>query len=326
MLLIVGGAGFVGSNILATIANSSSLPIVICDNLGTDGIKWKNIRGHRVEDIIKPEWIDDWLKHNIESLDTIIFAANCTDVANPEKCLHTHYHLPRLLWEKATAHQKRFFYFSSWETYGDGRLGFKEEEDPAYIAKLKPLHPRAWAQNQFDYFVTSEVEKGKKPAQWVGLKLFDTYGPNEYHKKEDCSDVLKIFNALRKDKTVTLPRSQRHDLPHGDFLRNRLWIGDCVTAIIWLLAEPQINGLFNLSSHEEYSFNDLAELIATALDIPYNITYVQDKDFHKNTPVFNRSDTHKLKSVHNYTQEPTSLENGVNLYLYNYLMASSMFR
>jgi ADP-L-glycero-D-manno-heptose 6-epimerase len=327
MILVVGGAGFVGSHIIAHLSAEASQPIVVCDNFGTTGQKWKNLRSHIISDFVRQEWIETWLENHAQEIEIIICTAAADDPLNPELALMTHYHLPRMLWDFSTLHDKRFLYLSSWETYGDGRFGFRDNESYENLKKLKPLSPQAWAQHNFDLYAQQQHNIGNKPKQWIGLKLFDAYGPNEYHKNpKNCSDILSIFNMLRREKEVKIPRSPRHDIPHGEYTRDRLWIGDCAAVVAWLLAEPKTSGIFNLGSGFQHSLNDLAALVASALDIPLQISYIHDSHFNKSTPAFNKAHTSKLTQEAGYPHPFTSLEDGINLYLYNYLMASSMFR
>ena len=325
MYLVVGGAGFIGSNIVNGLSNNSQNDVVVCDSLGDGGSKWKNLRNQTLNDIIRPDWLEIWLEQNIHKLDTIICTAASDAPANPDKNLLIHYHLPRTLWEKATIHKKKFIYFSSWETYGDGRFGFQDKDSLEFLSSLKPLNSRAWAQHNFDMFAMKNHSLNNAPEQWIGLKLFDVYGPNEYHKNNEVSDVLKIFNQLRKEGEVKLPRSTRHDLDHGEYIRDRLWIGDCVSVVNWIISRPNVSGIFNLGSGHRQSFNQLANIIANAIDIPLHVSYVHLDNFNKNAPIFNQAHNQKLIRETDFPHSFNNLQDGINLYIYNYLMASSMF-
>lgn len=250
MILVTGGAGFVGSNLIAALEERGHRGIAVCDRLGA-GNRWRNLAKRAVGTVFAPERLTGFLDEAGAAVEAVFhfgFGESSTDV---DRMLEAEYHAAADLWAWCAGNGVRFFYASTAETYGDGSAGFDDDIDEAALARLAPLTARGWTRHMFDRAVARTVAAGsRRPPQWAGLKLFDVYGPNEYHK-EDPSLPLLLW---RGEAVAGLDPGVRRDL---------VWIGDCVAAMIWLLDSPDVSGLFNVGTG---TGRPIAEIAASVSD------------------------------------------------------------
>lgn len=234
MILVTGGAGFIGSNLVAALAERGKR-VVVCDRLGT-GDKWRNLAKHALYDFVAPEGLEAALERHREALSAVVHlgAISATTERDVDLLIETNFRLSCRLWDWCAANRKRLIYASSAATYGDGAAGF--EDDPAALGRLRPLNPYGWSKHLFDGHVLRSVEgEGPVPPQWVGLKFFNVYGPNEYHKGDMRSAVARNFPALAAGEPMRLFRSYRPDYADGAQRRDFIYVRDCVEVMIWLL-------------------------------------------------------------------------------------------
>lgn len=322
-ILVTGGAGFIGSNIAGALANETDYRVVIADAFGSDE-KWKNLAKHRIYEIIAPGEIFYWLEANKNELEAIIHmgAVSSTTETDVDLILETNFTLSRGLWNWAAQNQKRFIYASSAATYGGGEAGFSDELSLDSLARLKPLNAYGWSKQLFDQFVAiaTSAPNDKAPPQWVGLKFFNVYGPNEYHKGDQRSVVSQIFPHAEHGRPVKLFKSYHPDYKDGEQQRDFIYVKDCVKVVRWLLANPKVNGLYNCGTGQARSFNDLAKATFAAVGKAPAISYfdmpetLQDK-----YQYLTEADMKRLRAA-GYTENFTSLEDGVKDYVQNYLM------
>ena len=320
-ILVTGGAGFIGSNISAQLCKRGTHRIVICDTLGTDD-KWRNLRNHALYEIIPPGNLFYWLEMYGNSLDAIIHmgAISSTTETDTDKILENNQTLSTLLFRWCAENSKRFIYASSAATYGDGSQGFDDDYSAAYLNTLRPLNPYGWSKHLVDRYISSvAAQKEKLPAQWAGLKFFNVYGPNEYHKNDQKSVVATKYPDIIAGKKVRLFKSYRPDYVDGGQLRDFIYVKDCVNVILWLLDNPRVSGLFNVGTGEARSFDDLAKALFSALGKEPDIEYIDmPESLRDKYQYFTQANIERLRQA-GYNAPFTSLENGVKDFVQRYL-------
>jgi ADP-L-glycero-D-manno-heptose 6-epimerase len=326
-ILVTGGGGFIGSNIAGTLADHTDYRVVVADFFG-ETEKWRNLLHHSIYEIIGPEETFYWLESNKQSLDAIIHmgAISSTTERNVDKLLNNNFALSRSLWNWAAQNKKRFIYASSAATYGNGGAGFKDELSMEYQAKLTPMNAYGWSKKLFDEFVSIAVAgKDAMPAQWVGLKFFNVYGPNESHKDDQRSVVSQIYPHAAHGRPVKLFKSYHADYADGGQLRDFVYVKDCVKVTAWLLANPQVSGLFNLGTGKARSFADLANATFAAIGKPPAIQFIDmPEQIRPNYQYFTEADMSKLRAA-GYTDQFYSLEEGVRDYVQGYLAKDDQY-
>ncbi|MCI5049501.1 MAG: ADP-glyceromanno-heptose 6-epimerase [Rickettsiales bacterium] len=320
-VLVTGGAGFIGSNIANHIADKEEYRAVICDVFGkTD--KWKNVAKHPIFEIISPEETFFWLESNAEKLKAIVHmgAISSTTENDVDLFLHNNFSFSRQLWEWCAENNKPFIYASSAATYGDGEQGFDDDGSKEYLNKLRPMNAYGWSKHLFDQFVSSCVERGDKtPPQWVGLKFFNVYGPNEHHKDSQKSVAAQIFPHAKTGSKVKLFKSENPDYPDGGQKRDFVYVRDCVYVVEWLLQNPKVSGIYNLGTGEARTFEDLANAVFTALDKEPQIAYIDmPSQIKEKYQYFTEASMQRLRDA-GYTKPFTSLEEGVSDYVKRFL-------
>lgn len=321
--VVTGGAGFIGSNIAAALTRRyGDAKIVVCDIFGHED-KWRNIAKHPVDEVISPQELFYWLENFAPDVEAVIHmgAVSSTTERDADLMLETNFTLPKLLRAWAIQHGKRLIYASSAATYGSGEHGFDDDASVEYLSKLKPLNTYAWSKCAFDYYVARSLARGEEqPVQQVGLKFFNAYGPNEYHKGEQASVLSRIFPHARAGRPVHLFKSYHPNYADGAQLRDFVYVKDCVSVILWLLENPGVNGLFNVGSGKARSFADMAAALFAAVEKPLQIHYddmpVALRDKYQ---YVTEAKMDKLRAA-GYAQPMHSLEDGVKDYVQNYLM------
>ena len=328
MIIVTGGAGFIGSNIVAQLQEKGYKDIVVVDWLGSDE-KWKNIAKRELAAVVQPENMFDFLSEHTDEIDTIIHmgAISATTETDADLIMRSNFELSWKLWCFCRDFKKQFIYASSAATYGDGSLGFVDNDDLDFLNSLRPLNAYGWSKALFDRKVARELLEGRAtPPQHIGFKFFNVYGPNEYHKGGQKSVIAHIFPVVKADEEVKLFKSYHPDYKDGEQLRDFVWVGDIVSVILWALENKNISGLYNIGTGKARSFYDLAKATWNALG-------KQEKIGFKDMPVelrgkyqyFTEADLTKLRAA-GYTKPMTSLEDGVREYVQNYLNKEDMYR
>lgn len=327
-ILITGGAGFIGSNLAASLSQQPDVRVVICDSLGS-GEKWRNLAKHAVDEVITPENLFYWLEAYGGDVAAIVHLAAVTTSSEKEtdRVLEANFTLSRMLWQWAAAQGVRFIYGSSATTYGDGGQGFEDDSSLAYLSRLRPLTAPAWTKHLFDMHVARRVEEGEAvPPQWVGLKFFNIYGPNEYHKDGQRSVMCQWLPHAEKGHAIKLFKSDRADYKDGAQKRDFLYVDDAVSVMRWLLANPTVSGLFNCGSGISHSFNQVAETIYRVVGKEAHIGYSDMPDHIRNKyQYYTQADMSKLRAA-GYTAEMASLEEGITEYYRRYLSTDDPYR
>jgi ADP-L-glycero-D-manno-heptose 6-epimerase len=313
MIVVTGGAGFIGCAIVWELNRRGKKEIVIVDELGTDE-KWKNLVGLQFEDFVnKHKFIDSINKGTFINADAIIHmgANSSTTEKDADHLFNNNYLYTKTLAEFCLKNNIRFIYASSAATYGDGSLGFNDDESKCDT--LRPLNMYGYSKSLFDIWaVNHDVFK-----EIVGLKYFNVFGPNEYHKGDMRSVVHKAFEQVRDTGKVKLFKSGNPKYKDGEQMRDFIYIKDAVNMTLHFLDNKNINGLFNIGSGQARTWNDLVTALFKAMEKPVNIEYIDLPDHLADKyQYFTEANLSKLKSA-GYKKEIAPLENGINDYVKN---------
>ena len=326
MLLVTGGAGFIGSNVVAALNEAGRSDVVVCDLLGHEG-KWRNLAKRQLADIVPPGELLDWL--NGRKLDAIIHlgAISETTATDGDLVIETNFRLSMRLLDWGTANAVPFLYASSAATYGDGAEGFRDDASLPALKKLRPMNLYGWSKHLFDLAVAERVARGDRlPPQWAGLKFFNVFGPNEYHKGTMMSVLARRFDDLRAGRVVELFKSHRAGVADGDQRRDFIYVDDAVRVVMWLLATPAVSGLFNVGTGKARSFKDLILAAYAALGTRPNIQYIDmPESIRGSYQYFTQSEVDRLCRA-GYNGGFTRLEDAVGAYVRDYLDQSDRFR
>jgi ADP-L-glycero-D-manno-heptose 6-epimerase len=326
MLLVTGGAGFIGSNVVAALNDAGRADVVVCDFIGHDG-KWRNLAKRQLADIVPPAELSDWLKGR--RLDAVIHlgAISETTATDGDLVVETNFRLSLRLLDWSTANATPFIYASSAATYGDGAQGFSDDASIPALKTLRPMNLYGWSKHLFDMAVASRVERNEKlPPQWAGLKFFNVFGPNEYHKGTMMSVLARRFDDIRTGRALQLFKSHRDGIADGDQRRDFIYVDDVVRVVMWLLATPQVSGLFNVGTGKARSFKDLMLSAYAALGKAPNIQYVDMPEAIRGSyQYFTQAKVDRLRGA-GYNGGFTALEDAVSLYVKGYLDSADRFR
>jgi len=327
MYLVTGAAGFIGSNIVAALSERDQ-EVVACDWLCADE-RWRNLSKHEIAEIIEPETLLAWLQRKGDGLRAIIHmgAISTTTETNVDLIATRNIRATFDLMEWCTTAQVPLIYASSAATYGDGKQGFDDSFTRDALAKLRPLNAYGWSKHVVDRRLARVVEAGEKlPPQWVGLKFFNVYGPNEYHKGSMQSVVAKNYSLVRDGQPLRLFRSYRPEYADGGQLRDFVYVRDCVDVVLWLLDHPQVSGLFNLGTGQARSWLDLAKALFAAAGRAPAIEFIEmPPELIEKYQYFTQARMDHLRSA-GYTRPFTTLEEGIADYVGHYLAANDPYR
>jgi ADP-L-glycero-D-manno-heptose 6-epimerase len=326
MLLVTGGAGFIGSNIVAALNDAGRADVAVCDFLGSDG-KWRNLAKRQLVDVVPPADLPAWLDGR--KLDAVIHmgAISETTATDGDLVIETNFRLSTRLLDWCTANTTPFIYASSAATYGDGDEGFVDDPSLDALKKLRPMNLYGWSKQLFDLLIAERIkQRATMPPQWAGLKFFNVFGPNEYHKGAMMSVLAKRFDDVRSGKTVQLFKSHREGIADGDQRRDFIYVEDVVRVIMWLLASGSVNGIFNVGTGKARSFRELIVAAYDALGMKPNIEYIDMPAQIRNSyQYFTEASVDRLQGA-GYNGGFTSLEDGVGAYVKEFLNRPDSYR
>jgi ADP-L-glycero-D-manno-heptose 6-epimerase len=321
VIVVTGAAGFIGSCVLAELEARGYDDLVVVDFFSTDD-RWKNIAKRRIEAVVHPFELLEFLNKNVEKVDAIIHmgAISATTELDIDRLIQQNVSYTNDLWDWCTTHKKRIIYASSAATYGDGDAGFEDDWSSAALAKLQPLNAYGWSKHVVDRRFVHHVESGRPaPAQWVGLKFFNVFGPNEYHKDDMRSVIEKLFRSVQNGEPIRLFKSYKKEFPDGGQQRDFVYVKDCVNVILWLLENDRVNGLYNVGTGQSRSFIDLVTSLGAALDKTLTPEFIDMPDGLKERyQYYTKADMAQLRAA-GCDVEFMSLEEAVDDYVRHHL-------
>ena len=321
MIVVTGGAGFIGSAVIWKLNREGIDDILVVDNLGRSE-KWKNLVNRRYVDYIhKSAFIESLADKRWNSISAIVHMGACSSTTEQDAdfLMDNNFHYSQTLARYALDKGIRFINASSAATYGDGRLGFSD--DVSQMAQLKPLNMYAYSKYLFDCWAHRE----KLLEKMVSLKFFNVFGPNEYHKGAMSSLVYKAFHQVSEKGRIRLFKSYHADFPDGGQRRDFVYVKDCADLVWWFLENPDANGLYNVGTGQARTWNALATAVFNAMACAVNIEYFEMPDTLKKAyQYYTCADMQKLGGV-GAAVTFRSLESAVTDYVVNYLQQEDSY-
>ena len=326
MFLVTGGAGFIGSNVVASLNEAGASDVVVNDSLGQGDAKWRNLAKRQIADLVPPAELMNWLGGR--KLDAVIHmgAISDTTATDGDLVMENNFRLSLRLLDWCTQTRTPFIYASSAATYGDGARGFVDDWTPEALRQLKPMNLYGWSKHLFDLaLVDRHVKKQPLPPHWVGLKFFNVYGPNEYHKGHMASVLAKVFDTAKAGQPVKLFKSHRAGIADGEQRRDFIYVDDAVDVLRWLL-ESRVNGIYNVGTGQAESFRDMIGAMFKALGRAPNIEYIEMPEAIRGQyQYFTQSNIENLRRA-GYNADFMPLEEAVGRYVIDYLDRADRYR
>lgn len=321
MIVVTGAAGFIGSCLIGKLNQEGFKDIIAVDKFG-DEAKMKNLENKDIKELVERANFIDWLEKHQDRVEFIFHLGARTDTAEFDyellDELNTAY--SKAVWQRCIDYQIPLVYASSAATYGLGELGY--DDNHSIIPDLKPLNPYGESKNEFDKWV---LKQEKTPFFWAGLKFFNVYGPNEYHKSRMASVIMHAFNQISSTEAMKLFRSHNPEFKDGEQMRDFVYVKDVVDVCYFLMHHRKDSAIYNLGSGKARTFLDLVRATFNAMDKPESISFIDTpEDIRDKYQYFTEANMDKLKSI-GYEQPFTSLEDGVKDYVQGYLKAGEYY-
>lgn len=327
-IIVTGAAGFIGSCMVAYLNENGYRNLVLVDDFGAEE-KRKNWEQKAFAHAVERYNLFNWLNENDVKIDCFIHLGARTDTTEFDYSIHEALNVQysKDVWYYCVLRSVPLIYASSAATYGAGELGYDDNHE--VIDKLKPLNPYGISKNEFDKWALQQTEQ---PPSWTGLKFFNVYGPNEYHKGRMASVIWHSFNQIKNDGVVKLFKSHRPDFEDGKQLRDFIYVKDVVKVIAWMMNSmlnkdwsKEKNGIYNLGTGKARSFEDLVKATFAGLELEPNIVFIDmPEDIRDKYQYFTEANMQKLKNA-GYSDQFYSLEAGVDDYVRNYLTAGKIY-
>lgn len=315
MIIVTGAAGFIGSCLIQKLNELNFNYIIAVDDFSNEE-KNNNLVGKKIKERVERKNLFSWLDDNFREVEFFFHIGARTDTTEFNKAIFDELNVnySKTVWKKCVEYQIPLVYASSAATYGLGELGYDDNE--ATIPQLKPLNPYGDSKNDFDIWALQQKEK---PFFWAGLKFFNVYGPNEYHKGRMASVIIHAFRQINEKGSINLFRSHHPNYKDGEQLRDFIYVKDLIDVCIFLMEHRKNSGIYNLGTGKARSFNDLANATFKALGKEPTISYIDTPiDIRDKYQYYTQANMDKLRSI-GYTKEFYSLEDGVKEYVQDYL-------
>jgi ADP-L-glycero-D-manno-heptose 6-epimerase len=326
MYLVTGGAGFIGSNVVASLEEAGA-DIVVNDQIGHDDAKWRNLAKHQIVDLVPPAELMAWL--DTRKLDAVIHmgAISDTTATDGDLVMENNFRLSLRLLDWCTQTRTPFIYASSAATYGDGAQGFVDDWSPQALRQLRPMNLYGWSKHLFDLALADRyVKKQKLPPHWAGLKFFNVYGPNEYHKGAMASVLSKVFDSAKAGQPVRLFKSHREGIADGNQRRDFIYVDDAIDVLRWLLQTSAVNGIFNVGTGKAESFRNMILAMFKAMRRPPKIDYIEmPESIRGQYQYFTQASVENLRRA-GYNADFTPLDSAVTRYVADYLDRDDRYR
>ncbi len=317
MIVVTGAAGFIGSCLIGKLNSENFNAIVAVDDFSRAD-KNRNLQDKKVMERVSTDDLFDWLDKNGEEVEFIFHIGAITDTAefDREKLLRMNTGYSKTVWNKCIDYQIPLVYASSAATYGMGEKGYEDNEE--IIPELRPLNPYGESKNEFDIWVTTQK---KKPFFWAGLKFFNVYGPNEYHKGRMASVIFHAFNQISDTGKMKLFRSHKPGIADGDQKRDFVYVKDVTDVCYFFMHHRKNPGIYNVGSGKARTFLDLTRTVFKAMNKKENIEFIDTpEDIRDKYQYFTEAKMDKLYRRAGYDKPFHSLEDGITDYVTNYLM------
>jgi len=322
MLVVTGGTGFIGSVLVARLEQIGAPKVAVVDWVDHDAKRLNIVKRGNLAAIVPPRALEDFLERDRRDIEAIFHlgAISSTTETDERKLNETNVELPLRLWRYCAGRGIPFIYASSAATYGDGSAGFDDEFSGQALRRLAPLNGYGRSKHRFDLEVLRMVSAGEpRPPSWSGLKFFNVYGPNEYHKGNQKSVVCHLHAQINSSGRARLFRSHRPDYADGGQLRDFVWVGDCVEVLLWLWRAGDVSGLFNLGTGKARSFLDLAKATFAAMEREPAIDWVDTPpEIRERYQYFTEARMERLRAA-GYDRPFLPLDDGVATYVRDYL-------
>jgi len=321
MIVVTGSAGFIGSCMVAKLNQEGFNDIVLVDDFSNPD-KNKNFEGKTFSQKVDRKEFIEWIHANHHFIQIILHIGARTDTTEFNREIFDELNLgySKLIFNACVEFGLPLIYASSAATYGLGELGYNDDHD--VVEKLKPLNPYGDSKNEFDKWV---LKQPRQPYFWAGLKFFNVYGPNEYHKARMASVIFHAFNQIKATGKMKLFRSHNPKYKDGGQLRDFVFVKDVIGVIFFLMNHRKNSGIYNLGTGKARTFLDLTRNTFKAMNVPENIEYIDTPiDIRDKYQYFTEANMAKLRSI-GYSKPFTSLEEGVEDYVKNYLTGTKYF-
>ncbi|MCF0070572.1 ADP-glyceromanno-heptose 6-epimerase [Dyadobacter sp. CY261] len=319
MIIVTGAAGFIGSGLVGRLNQDGFKNIIAVDDFSKIE-KAENLEGKTIKEKVERNALFEWLDQNSRDVEFIFHIGARTDTTEFDKEIFDELNVnySKAIWEKCVDYQIPLVYASSAATYGLGEHGYDDNEST--LGQLKPLNPYGDSKNEFDKWALAQE---KKPFFWAGLKFFNVYGPNEYHKGRMASVIFHAYNQIKATEKMKLFRSHNPDFKDGEQMRDFIYVKDLIDVCIYFMHHRKNSGIYNLGSGKARTFKDLVTNTFYAMDKTPDISYIDTPvDIRDKYQYFTQANMSKLRSI-GYTRPFSSLEEGIDDYVKNYLSTST---